>query len=486
MTQQQSSPREKRIAVTVTKDIQAPVAQVFDAWLRPEMVRHWFAPGLGPMTRVEIDPVPGGRFHFDQQRGDEVAQHWGTYQVIERPHRLVFTWQVDGVEEADTVSVEFTAQEGGCRITLTHDMDARFAGYRDATQRGWRSMLGGLGQGLAAQPDSTPQALVLTREFNATPEQLFAAWTDPAQVRQWLFTSPQSESSEQRLDVREGGRWEISDVREGQRYTACGEYLEVSPPTRLVFTFAMPQFSPNSDRITITLQATAQGCLMVLRQEGEDIAAELSALQAGTSGGSEQGWLLMFRALAGVLARHRGQGERTAADQVRFERLLPGPLERVWAWIADGEKRAQWLGGGDLPERVGARFQIHFHHQRLSPLQAPSPAWFQPYEQGVSSDHEVLLYEPPHRLMISWDEHEQGGSQVLFELTPEGDRVRLVLTHQRLADDTAMLSVSGGWHTHLAMLEEKLAGRTPESFWTLFGDIEQRYVTRFGLVATPH
>lgn len=486
MTQQQSSARAKRIAVTVTKDFQAPVEQVFDAWLRPEMVRHWFAPGLGPMARVEINPVPGGAFQFDQQRGDEIARHWGTYQVIERPHRLVFTWQVEGVEQADTVSIDFASQDDGCRVSLTHDMDARFAEYRDATQRGWRTMLAGLGRGLIAAPESTPQALVLTREFNATPEQVFAAWTDPARVRQWLFTSPQSEAGEQHLDVREGGRWEISDVREGQRYTVCGEYLEVSPPTRLVFTVAMPQFSPNSDRITVTLQATGEGCLMVFRQEGEDIAAELSALQHGASGGSEQGWLLMFGALAGVLTRQRGQGERIAHDQVRFERLLPGPVERVWAWIAEGEKRAQWLGGGDMPNHAGERFQIHFHHQRLSPLQAPSPAWFQPYAQGVSSDHEVLLYEPPRRLMISWDEHEQGGSQVLFELTPEGDRVRLVLTHQRLADDAAMLSVSGGWHTHLAILEEKLSGRTPESFWTLFGDIEQHYVDRFRLNAKPH
>ena len=88
--------------------------------------------------------------------------------------------------------------------------------------------------------------------------------------------------------------------------------------------------------------------------------------------------------------------------------------------------------------------------------------------------------EPPSLLDNTWGGGGEEPSEVTFELTAEGDKVRLVLTHRRLADRKSMIGVSGGWHTHLAILEEKLAGRTPPSFWTLFGDIEAEYERRFG------
>ena len=36
-------------------------------------------------------------------------------------------------------------------------------------------------------------------------------------------------------------------------------------------------------------------------------------------------------------------GERIDDTTVRFERLLPGPIERVWEYLTDGDKRATWL-----------------------------------------------------------------------------------------------------------------------------------------------
>ena len=40
-------------------------------------------------------------------------------------------------------------------------------------------------------------------------------------------------------------------------------------------------------------------------------------------------------------------GERIDASTVRFERLLPGPIERVWEYLSNGTKRATWFAGGD-------------------------------------------------------------------------------------------------------------------------------------------
>src|ERR1700722_6413121 len=66
----------------------------------------------------------------------------------------------------------------------------------------------------------------IPRRFNAAPERVFDAWLDPMRARRWLFTSPTSERNITELDVRVGGKWSITDRRDGVDYTGLGEYIE--------------------------------------------------------------------------------------------------------------------------------------------------------------------------------------------------------------------------------------------------------------------
>ena len=148
-----------------------------------------------------------------------------------------------------------------------------------------------------------PTALRIVRRFAAPPERVFAAWTDPALAARWLFRGgPTSEAGRTELDARPGGAWTITDRREGADYTASGEYLEVDPPRRLVFTFAMPQFSPNSDTITVELAADGDGTLMTFTQAGGDITDELRQTPPDAESGSATGWGWMFAGLDAVLS----------------------------------------------------------------------------------------------------------------------------------------------------------------------------------------
>jgi uncharacterized protein YndB with AHSA1/START domain len=92
----------------------------------------------------------------------------------------------------------------------------------------------------AAPTESRPLALVhVSRTFAAPREQVFRAWTEPDAVRRW-FGSSIGPVQEVENDLRVGGRYRIS-VRmppTGRRAAAHGEYLEVEPPERLVYTFA--------------------------------------------------------------------------------------------------------------------------------------------------------------------------------------------------------------------------------------------------------
>ena len=162
----------------------------------------------------------------------------------------------------------------------------------------------------------------------------------------------------------------------------------------------------------------------------------------------------------------QSHGVAIGADAIRFERLFPGPIERVWAYLAESDKRAQWLAAGDIPPRVGAQAQLHFHHAGLSPTRVATPEPFKAMENGVTSQHRVTRYEPPHALGITWGDQD-APSQVLFELSAEGDQVRLTVTHSQLPNRGKMVNASGGWHTHLDILAQRLAGETPPAFWTV-------------------
>jgi uncharacterized protein YndB with AHSA1/START domain len=144
---------------------------------------------------------------------------------------------------------------------------------------------------LAEDPN---RRLVMTRRFTVGPELLFDAWTNPAVAAKWLFTGPTSESHKTQMDARVGGKWTIIDHRGGTDYTAVGEYLEVKWPYRLIFTFGMPMFSDEFDRITVEIAPLTDGCILTMTQEG---------IAPGEKKMSEEGWDWMFNGLEAVLSR---------------------------------------------------------------------------------------------------------------------------------------------------------------------------------------
>ena len=164
-------------------------------------------------------------------------------------------------------------------------------------------------------------------------------------------------------------------------------------------------------------------------------------------------------------------GRVLAPDTVRFERLLPGPVERVWSYLVESDKRGLWLASGTLEPRVGGAVELTFHNATLSP--EPVPERYRPRSGPIASRQQVTRFEPPHALAFTWGS-AAAPSEVLFELAREGDRVRLVLTHTRL-DGQARRDVTGGWHTHLAVLAAHLDRREPPAFWSLLTAIEAAY-----------
>ena len=98
---------------------------------------------------------------------------------------------------------------------------------------------------------------------------------------------------------------------------------------------------------------------------------------------------------------------------------------------------------------------------------------------GVSTSHFLLQFNPPRLLQFSWGEGEdETPSEVTFELQTEGDRVRLTITHTLLGENV-IANVAGGWHSHLTVLGDRLAGIEPRPFWPLLKLLEAGYEKQF-------
>jgi uncharacterized protein YndB with AHSA1/START domain len=166
-------------------------------------------------------------------------------------------------------------------------------------------------------------------------------------------------------------------------------------------------------------------------------------------------------------------GVVTEAGAVRFERLLPGPIERVWAYLTQTEKRATWLAAGPMELRVGGPVELNFHHADLSAEKTP-PERYKKLEGGHTIQGLITRCDPPRLLSYTWGEW----GEVTFELTPRGDDVLLVLTHRRLPDRAGMVSVAGGWHAHLGILADNLDGREPRPFWSTHAKAAAEYEKR--------
>jgi uncharacterized protein YndB with AHSA1/START domain len=157
---------------------------------------------------------------------------------------------------------------------------------------------------------------------------------------------------------------------------------------------------------------------------------------------------------------------------VRFERLLPGPLERVWAYLTEPDKRAKWFAGGEFELRVGGRIELSFDHASLSSDKTP-PAKYQDMGKPKFAGR-ITRLEPMRVLAFTWT-WSSGDTEVTFELAPRGQEVLLTIVHRLLRGRDQTVSIMSGWDTHTGILADVLAGLEPRPFWQTHSSLEKEY-----------
>ena len=153
--------------------------------------------------------------------------------------------------------------------------------------------------------------------------------------------------------------------------------------------------------------------------------------------------------------------QRIGPDAIRLERLLDAPPETVWRYLTEANLREQWFMGG-TDARPDSEFDLIVDHDKLSEDVVPYPESFECFKGRVFQER-VIRFVPPRLLETTF----QGGKSgiVTYELFPEGGKTRLVLTHSRITSPSGFQDFGGGWTSHLAVLQEKLAGRGVKNFW---------------------
>ena len=163
-------------------------------------------------------------------------------------------------------------------------------------------------------------------------------------------------------------------------------------------------------------------------------------------------------------------GKILNSHTVQFERLFPGPIERVFDYLSKPEHLGKWLMPAKVEERVGGRIQFKADPMPESVAGKRENKPSECFIRGVISQ-----FDPPNVISYSWNElNYDMTSEVRFELSTRGDGVLLVLTHSRLPAQL-MAGVGAGWHTHLEDVLAAIKGEKPADFFSRFNPRLEQY-----------
>ena len=145
-------------------------------------------------------------------------------------------------------------------------------------------------------------------------------------------------------------------------------------------------------------------------------------------------------------------GEVIEPATLKIERLLPGPVDRVWDYLTKSDLRRQWLASGDMARKTGADFELTWRNDELTDPPGKRP-------EGFSEEHsavcKLLEYDPPHILSYTFGKH----GEVTFTLTPTpaGTHLRMEQVGFRPEQKQAFGGAMAGWRQFRAKLEEVVA-----------------------------
>ncbi len=236
--------------IIFTRVFDAPPDVVFDVWTDPKHVAQWWSPDGFTTTIQQMDVKPGGEWRLVMHGpdGTDYKNHIVFLEVV-RGERLVYKH----VPEKGTEPVSFQAtvtfvEEGGRTKLTMHALFPSTAALRHVIKKykadeGGSQTLGRLRQHLSGIEKDThflipteKPTITLTRVFDAPRRLVFEAFTKPEHMKRWWGPRDLTMTVCE-IDFRVGGSYRFvhRDPR-GNEHPFIGEYHEIVPPERLVYS----------------------------------------------------------------------------------------------------------------------------------------------------------------------------------------------------------------------------------------------------------
>jgi uncharacterized protein YndB with AHSA1/START domain len=311
-----TKPAERELVITRVFD--APRDLVWKAWTDPEQVKRWWGPKDFTAPTCTLDLRVGGRYLF-LMRGPDGKDYWttGVYREIVAPSRLVYTdsfadpqgnvvpasyYGMTDLPLEMLVTVTLEAQGEKTRMTLRHaGMPA--GDMSDMAGAGWNESFDKMAASLERRLIVTlpsDLAIRMTRVFDAPRQLVFEAHARAEHLRQWWgprgFTMQSCE-----LDFRPGGAWRfVLRKPDGREYAFRGEFREIVPPERIVWTFEFEGAPGQVSVETLTLterdgKTTLTAVSLYPSREARD-----ATLQSGMEQGAAETWERLAEYVGGM------------------------------------------------------------------------------------------------------------------------------------------------------------------------------------------
>jgi len=269
------------------------------------------------------------------------------------------------------------------------------------------------------------RTLVTTRVFDAPRDAVYKAWTDPRQLAKWFppegMTSPRCE-----IDARPGGVFRV-DMKgpdgppfDGKVFPGPGQFVEVTPNERLVFTMT-PEFDGQAlptVTTTVTFEDVAGNRTRCTVAQSLGTVEEFQRM---AKQGMAEGIAQSLGKLAGVLSGKRSdRGISVDGRTLTLTRVFDAPRELVWTAFTDPKHQVKWMFANDWETptatadlRPGGAFSM-----RMRPADHSEDGFelAGTYREVVKPERLVQVLEDGRLMTTVLTEVLGGGTQLVFSV----------------------------------------------------------------------